>query len=70
LLRSRRSDVRTAVLAFGELFYPQGSRRDILASAGLSSAHISDAVRLLESGAALSELEAVLNPGLGSVPFL
>ena len=34
------------------------------------AASVADAVRLLESGAALSELEAVLNPGLGSVPFL
>lgn len=70
LLRSRRTDVRTAVLAFGELFYPQGTRREILASAGLSSAHIADAVRQLRSGGSFSELESIVNPGMGSVPFL
>ena len=39
----------TAVLAFDEIFYPQGTRAEILASAGLSSAHIVDAVRRLRA---------------------
>ncbi len=37
----------TSVLAFEEVFYPQGSRAEILASSGLSPAHIADAVRRL-----------------------
>jgi 1-deoxy-D-xylulose-5-phosphate synthase len=39
--------IRTEVLAFDELFYPQGTRSEVLASAGLSPAHIVDAVRNL-----------------------
>ena len=39
--------IKTRVLAFGDMFYPQGSRTEILSSAGLSSPHIADAVRSL-----------------------
>ncbi len=41
-----------AILAFDELFYPQGTRAEILTSAGLSSAHIADAVRKLRAAVA------------------
>ena len=47
LVRRERPLIKTATLAFGELFYPQGTRSEILASAGLSSPHIADAVRTL-----------------------
>jgi len=43
--------IKTMVLAFGDMFYPQGSRAEILASAGLSSPHIADAVRSLRQSA-------------------
>lgn len=51
LLHVNRPRIRTEVLAFGELFYPQGSRAEILASAGLSAPHIADSVRNLRSPA-------------------
>jgi len=47
IVRQNYPLIRTSVLAFGDMFYPQGSRCEILASAGLSSPHIADAVRSL-----------------------
>lgn len=47
VLRHEHPAIRTEVLAFDELFYPQGTRAEILASAGLSPEHIADAVRNL-----------------------
>jgi len=47
LIRDRSPDVRTSVMAFEPLFYPQGKRNEILRSAGLSPAHIVDEVRRL-----------------------
>jgi len=47
----RRSDaaIAVSVIAFGELFYAQGTRSEILASAGMSPAHIADEVRTLRN---------------------
>ncbi len=42
---------RCTVLAFQELFYPQGTRSDILSAAGLSPAHIADSVTSLRAAA-------------------
>lgn len=39
----------THILAFDELFYPQGTRSEIIASAGLSGAHIADGVQNLRA---------------------
>ncbi|HOT62279.1 MAG TPA: 1-deoxy-D-xylulose-5-phosphate synthase [Treponemataceae bacterium] len=47
--RRARPDIHTSVLGFGELFYPQGTRAEVLASAGLSGAHIADEVKVLQS---------------------
>lgn len=49
LLHRRNPRIRCSVLAFQELFYPQGSRSDILAAAGLSPAHIADSVAALRT---------------------
>lgn len=49
LLSRARPRIRTGTLAFGELFYPQGTRAEILASAGLSPAHIADCVERLRT---------------------
>lgn len=47
LCRERLPETRVSTLAFDELYYPQGTRSQILVSAGLSSAHIADeALRL------------------------
>lgn len=43
--------IRCGVLAFQELFYPQGTRSEILSAAGLSPAHIADCVVSLRSSA-------------------
>ncbi len=45
LVRERLSGVRASVMAFDELYYPQGTRAQILSSAGLSPAHVADEVR-------------------------
>jgi 1-deoxy-D-xylulose-5-phosphate synthase len=47
LLGRERPNLLVSVLAFDGLFYPQGTRAEILASAGLSPAHIADEVRRL-----------------------
>jgi 1-deoxy-D-xylulose-5-phosphate synthase len=52
LLATELPECNVATLAFDEIFYPQGTRAEILASAGLSSAHIADAVRKLRSAVA------------------
>ncbi len=44
LVRERLPLVRVSALAFDELYYPQGTRSQILTSAGLSPAHIADEV--------------------------
>ncbi|ULQ59708.1 1-deoxy-D-xylulose-5-phosphate synthase [Brucepastera parasyntrophica] len=46
---TRRScpEKQISVMAFDEIFYPQGTRAEILASAGLSPAHIADEVAAL-----------------------
>jgi 1-deoxy-D-xylulose-5-phosphate synthase len=49
LLSSRYPSIATAVHAFDEHFYPQGSRAEILASAGLSPEHLADSVRRLRA---------------------
>jgi 1-deoxy-D-xylulose-5-phosphate synthase len=49
LIAEKFPDIATAALAFGELFYPQGTRAEILASAGLSPAHIADEVKRLRA---------------------
>lgn len=49
LLGRERPNMLVSVLAFDGLFYPQGTRAEILASAGLSPAHIADEVRRLRS---------------------
>lgn len=43
--------IRCTVLAFQELFYPQGTRSEILSAAGLSPAHIADSVAALRAAA-------------------
>jgi len=50
LTRDRLPGTETEVLAFDELFYPQGTRAEILVSAGLSANHIADSVRRLRAG--------------------
>jgi len=52
LLSTELPECKVATLAFDEIFYPQGTRAEILASAGLSSAHIADAVRKLRAAVA------------------
>ncbi|HQB88944.1 MAG TPA: 1-deoxy-D-xylulose-5-phosphate synthase [Treponemataceae bacterium] len=47
LLHTRSTVVYTDVLAFQEIFYPQGNRSEILTAAGLSPAHIADCVAAL-----------------------
>jgi len=49
LINRRLPALYTATLAFGELFYPQGKRGEILLSAGMSPAHIADEVRSLRT---------------------
>jgi 1-deoxy-D-xylulose-5-phosphate synthase len=49
LIAEKFPDIATSALAFGELFYPQGTRAEILASAGLSPAHIADEVKRLRA---------------------
>ncbi|HHU36563.1 MAG TPA: 1-deoxy-D-xylulose-5-phosphate synthase [Treponema sp.] len=49
LVKARNPTVNTEVLAFQEIFYPQGSREEILTSAGLSPAHIADCVTSLRA---------------------
>ncbi len=51
LCRRERHDIHVAVLAFDELFYPQGTRSEILQSAGLSAAHIADSLNALRLAA-------------------
>ncbi len=45
VLRQRMPGLLCSALAFDELYYPQGTRAQILASAGLSPAHLADEVR-------------------------
>jgi len=45
LVRRSLPGIAVSVLAFGDLFYAQGTRTEILASAGMSPAHIADEVR-------------------------
>ncbi len=52
ILATELPGVNVATLAFDEIFYPQGTRAEILAAAGLSSAHIADAVRKLRAAVA------------------
>lgn len=47
LLQTHHQGVATDVLAFQEIFYPQGTRSEILTAAGLSPAHIADCVNAL-----------------------
>ncbi len=49
LVRRTLPGIAVSVLAFGELFYAQGSRSEILSSAGMSPAHIADEVRNLRA---------------------
>ncbi len=56
LVHSFCPEIRTSVLAFGELFYPQGTRAEILSSAGLSPAHIADEVKSLRERKLLESL--------------
>jgi 1-deoxy-D-xylulose-5-phosphate synthase len=49
LVRDRCPGTFAKALAFGPLFYPQGKRLEILASAGLSPAHIADEVRAMRA---------------------
>lgn len=50
-------ELRTSVLAFDELFYPQGTRSEILASAGLSPEHIADEVNFLRAPSLRSRVQ-------------
>lgn len=50
LVHRNNPRIQCTVLAFQELFYPQGSRSEILAAAGLSPAHIADSVSALRAG--------------------
>jgi len=56
LVRRADAGIAVSVLAFGELFYAQGSRAEILASAGMSCGHIADEVRNLRNRALLGTL--------------
>jgi len=48
--------IKTGILAFGELFYPQGTRSEVLSSAGLSPAHIADEIKSLRSRVLMDSL--------------
>ncbi len=50
LLARNLPGVSVETHAFDDVFYPQGTRHEILASAGLSPDHIADSVRRLRSG--------------------
>jgi len=56
LVRRADAGIAVSVLAFGELYYAQGSRAEILASAGMSCGHIADEVRNLRNRALLGTL--------------
>ncbi len=56
LIGERRPQILTETLAFGEVFYPQGSRAQILSFAGMSPAHIVDAVRVMRERVAAENL--------------
>lgn len=45
IIREKLPRLSASAMAFDELYYPQGTRNQILASAGLSPAHIADEVR-------------------------
>ena len=56
LVRRRYPGILTKELAFSELFYPQGTRAEILSSAGLSPVHIADEVKKLHECIPLESL--------------
>lgn len=70
LLHVRNPKVRTCVLAFAELFYPQGTRKEILSYAGLSPNHIVDAVNTMRTSFSSSEFEGSVNTSFGTASLL
>lgn len=56
LARRANPGVMASVLAFDEIFYPQGTRSEILSSSALSPAHIADEIKALRSRKLLESL--------------
>lgn len=56
LVREKLPHAVCTAMAFDELYYPQGSRSQILSSAGLSPAHLVDEVRRLRETLAVDRL--------------